>query len=392
MLCAVISGGDPVLPSASDATPTVERSNGAASVDDLTPTKTLGPHAERREARRAARITGINPQAAPIELDESPPQVDASILPSDSDGLIGNRYIALAPFPNLNMQSGPLAQYQLPWYHRVPDNSPYTFWKATEYTQQASIMTSNGREDTSYGWYNSLLSGVPFWVERGVGLEIGFITEPTTFPQVYVGGTGGFFKRAIWTQESDLIPAFVDRLSLGVVYDGLFDSEHRAYLGQARIQGAFALSPNREVGLWSGLALQRDFAREGSAVPINLAPSNYVTFYYRQTMAVELDVTLFAGFGESPGGMQTGGYLEYRFTKRLALLFSGFFDFNNLGPNALFLGFKFFFQPLENYSQISGNPQNRYRPFMRVIDHINFQIRKRPATEAQLEALRALPP
>src|SRR5262249_11141956 len=120
-------------------------------------------------------------------------------------------------------------------------------------------------------------------------------------------------------------------------------------------------------------------SRKGSGTPIFLDPTALATFYVRRTFASELDMTLLGGVTEAPGNMHLGTYLSYRFDERMALDFSAMTNFNKQSAWAVYGGIRIYFVPLPKYSLISGNPENRYRPFLRTIDHINFQVKKRIA-------------
>ena len=133
---------------------------------------------------------------------------------------------------------------------------------------------------------------------------------------------------------------------------------------------------NREVGAWWAMNLQEEFAPIGSAVPITMSTADQIAIYYRHALRSELDMTFFTGFEQGPGSMFGGTYLEYRLTRQMALLFQGMIGFDRDDARAIYAGFRLHCKPLETYSLISGNPQNRYRPFMRTLDHINFQLRK----------------
>lgn len=333
------------------------------------------------EPRGRARMVDAGDWSLRTNTDtERLPQVEATPLPSFSDGLDGNRTIALSPFPNLNLNSGPLGKEQLPWYHHMPSDSPYTFLRTAEFATTGGLFRSSGPvNDRAWGIYNTFSFAFPFWTERSVGIQAGFICEPTTFPQVFLGGTVGYFHQAIWTLEENEFPRFVDRVSWGAVYDGLYDSELRIYIGQARGQLGFALSPSREMGVWASLKMQDAISQPGRVLnnPLLVSPVDQVQLYYRQTFRNELDVTVFSGWVDSPGGMDFGVYLSYRFTNSASLVSQGMFNFEKYGAMALYTGIELHLSPMESYSLLSGNPQNRYRPYVRTLDHINFQQLKR---------------
>lgn len=377
-------------PGAAGEPTAISRTNSRLSVDEIEPAEctkpavqpgnsatspgpSLTPHGARGGRSRGGSGAGTLGEAGSTE--EVPEQVLATPMPSFSDGLEGNRQISLSPFPNLNIGSGPLAKHQLPWYHHMPEDSPYSLARATEYQFLGGVFRSNGMQDQSYGLYNSLQAGFPFWQERNVGVQAGLVLEMTTYPDVFGGGSFGFFHRAIWAVDESRYPGLLDRTSAGFVYDGLYDSELRVYIGQVRGQLGYALSPSREVGVWGAIALQNAVTVD-PGFPVQVAPSNHGAGYVRQTFSNEMDFTAFLGWAESPGGLFTGAYFDWRVARHVALVLQGSFNFEAHGPRSIYTGVKFYFQPMESYSLIAGNPQNRYRPFLRVIDHINFQMRK----------------
>lgn len=310
-----------------------------------------------------------------------PPQVAATDLPRDDDGLIGNRAIALSPFPNLNMQAGPLSNDQLPWYDKPVREAPFSILHTAEFQSMAVYSKSNTDTvptDASTGWYNSLQLGVPFWREREVGVQAGAAVEPNLFPTVYGEFTVAAFHRAIWPAEPAGTPRPIDRISWGSGFDSIYDSEHRVFLGQIRTQMAFAVSRFQEAGLWFAISTNTAGAPVGSATPLSMNASNHFAFYYRHVFENEIDATVFVGGTQQPGGPFFGTYLSRRFTSQASVIFSTMLNTQGPGPWEVYLGLRFDLWPMENYTLISGNPQNRYRPFMRLADHINLQIRKRP--------------
>lgn len=366
----------------------LERVNQRVSVQDLdaTPAQPPGPPTLRpllpTPPASIPRAPGaVQPQVLPAQPDYSQgllitPQVMNTELPMPSDGLEGNRQVALTPFPNLYMQSGPLAKHQLPWYHQLPQDSPYSLARASEYQFMGGMLRSNGISDRAYGWYNVLSAGFPFWTERTVGVQVAAMFEPTTYPQIYTGFTTAFFHRAIWPLDAEIYPGFFDRISYGFGYDGFYDSESRVYLGQTRAQLAYALSPSREWGVWGAIPLQDAISTTAADFPEQISPSSQAMLYYRQTFANEMDLTVFTGWIESPGIIQSGAYFDYRLTRQVAFVFQGMFGYERDGSRIVYIGLRMYFQPLESYALISGNPQNRYRPFLRPLDHINFILRR----------------
>lgn len=320
----------------------------------------------------------VAPSSVGVQLPANP-QVQDTPLPITSDGLMGNRQVALTPFPNLHMQSGPLEQHQLPWFRASAARSAFEAEHWLQFDTAIGGLKSNGVNDSEFGLYNSLIYARPFWKERNVGLEVGATLEPTTFPQILVQFTAGFYRTAVWMEDPERIYLFFrDRLSWGVVYDALFDSENRVLIGQVRSQLGYAMTPNRECGLWFTVPMQEDEYAVGSPEALNIGATGMVNFYYRQTFGDNWDGTLFMGVAESPGGGQIGGYCSYRFASQASWTFSGVRSLENHGAYAIYTGLRFDFTPLSTYRLISGNPHNRYRPFVPMADHINFQVRKEP--------------
>jgi hypothetical protein len=68
--------------------------------------------------------------------------------------------------------------------------------------------------------------------------------------------------------------------------------------------------------------------------------------------------------------------MSYRLSAQAAWFLQGAKDFGTGGGGSLYTGLRIYFFPLEDYSQISGNPMNRYRAFMPVTDHINMQLQQ----------------
>ncbi|MBY0587748.1 hypothetical protein K2X85_11245 [bacterium] len=317
------------------------------------------------------------PPSEPLEQEwPVPPQVHNTKIPTYDDGLAGNRQVALTPFPNLNVQTGPLDRTQLPWTQVLPQERPFSFTQTMEFQSAAGFLESNGGDDFDYGWYNSFQFALPFWREKGVGVQFGATAEPTTFPQVLSEVTFGAFRRAVWSESpADRMLRFA-RVSWGFGFDGLFDSENRVFVGQHRAQLAYAVAPNRELGMWGTIPLGSEVARAATEPDVQIGTTAHVAFYYRHVWPSELDGTLFVGAAESPGGFLFGGYVSYRLTSQTAWFLQGVRSFTDEGTQSLYSGIRVYFYPLADYSQISGNPQNRYRPFLPVADHINLQVRK----------------
>lgn len=391
--------------------PPVDRSNAPLSVDEVplprsgrpcTPSitsvgpandpRTAGWAENTREGRRGnlaggtAGARGPNGYIRDVQAAEGregtalefipPVDVLASPLPSPEDGLNGNRQVALSPFPNLNIQSGPLAEHQLPWYHSLPEEAPYSILRAMEFDSVWGAMKSNGVDNSQGGWYNGIQFGFPFWTEQGVGLQLGGVFEPNMLTTNYFRFTGGFFHRAIWPSDMGIVPGLFQRISWGTVYDFLYDSDHRSNMGQMRNQLAFAMAPQRECGLWFTIPMQSDSTIVGPNSPLEIYASNSFAFYYRHSFPSEVDVTGFFGWAEGPGGMYVGTYFSYHFAQQASIVSWSMMNFESAGANAIYIGLRFHFAPHEDYTLISGNPQNRYRPFMHLQDAIQFQMRK----------------
>lgn len=291
---------------------------------------------------------------------------------------MGNRQIALTPFPNLDMQSGPLEQNQLPWFKAADSASAFESKHWLQFETAVGGLKSAGVSDSELGLYNSLVYARPFWEERDVGLELGATFEPTSFPQILVQFTAGFYRSAIWLPDPNRPLLFRDRLSWGLVYDALFDSENRVLNGQLRSQIGYAMAPDRELGVWWTIPMQDDDVAVGAPEALRMGASGSGNFYYRRTFNDYWDGTLFLGVAESPGGGQIGGYLSYRFSTQASWTFSGVRSFEQEGAYSIYTGLRIDFTPLPTYRLISGSSQNRYRPFVRMADHVNFLVRKRP--------------
>jgi hypothetical protein len=160
------------------------------------------------------------------------------------------------------------------------------------------------------------------------------------------------------------------------VYDALYDSEFKAFLGQARGQVGYAIAPNRECGFYFAIPMHDDEGID-SGDRMLLDTSALGGFYYRHVFPREVDLTLLMGPTEHPGSVHFGGYLSGRFAPQAFWVLSGMTNFERGGAFAVYGGLRFHFWPLDDYSQISGNPQNLYRPFLSLADHINLQVRKR---------------
>lgn len=161
--------------------------------------------AEERTLTRSNLPLQVEPVLAPQAYPNAlafPANVPNTPPPGPGDGLMGNRQISLTPFPNLYMQSGPLATDQLPWFHAPAAPSAYDPYRSVQFETSVGGLKSHGLNDSELGWYNSVLHGRPFWKEREVGLQLGLAVEPTSFPQVLIEFTGGFFHQAIWQYDS----------------------------------------------------------------------------------------------------------------------------------------------------------------------------------------------
>jgi hypothetical protein len=324
---------------------------------------------------------GAGPMPGPPsgELDddwEVPSQVYETRIPSRDDGLSGNRQVSLTPFPNLNIETGPLHRTQLPWTNTVEQERPFSILQTMEFQSAAGFLESNGGDDFDYGWYNSFQFATPFWREQGIGLQMGATAEPTTFPQVLTEFTFAAFRRAIWGDSPTTRVLPFARVSWGLGFDGVYDSENRVFVGQHRAQLAYAVAPNRELGMWGAIPLGSEVARAATEPDLEIGTTTHVAFYYRHVWPSELDGTLFVGAAENPGGFLFGGYVSYRLSAQSAWFLQGVRNFTDEGAQSLYTGIRIYFYPLDDYSQISGNPQNRYRPFMPIADHINLQFRK----------------
>lgn len=305
------------------------------------------------------------------------PEVLATEMPSPADGLDGNRQISLTPFPNMNLQAGPLSVEQLPWYNKGYRESPFSLLKSTEFQSQIGFLQDNTDLPTKqpFGWYNSIQSGFPLWKERKIGAQMGFVGEATTYPQALVMFTAGLYHRAIW-EEDQFLPPF-RRISFGSVYDGLYDSENREFIGQIRSQISFANTRSSEAGVWFDIPVNTDFVpQDAEGIPAQFQTSRAWAFYYRHVFPNEFDCTAFIGTTNSPGGGIFGTYMSYRFTHQAAWIFSTLLNTDRLGPFSVYTGLCFYPYPVGNYNKISGNPDNLYRPYLRVADHINLQVRK----------------
>jgi hypothetical protein len=314
---------------------------------------------------------GQDPSEWPI-----PSQVYDTREPSFSDGLAGNRQAALTPFPNLDIQSGPLAPHQLPWSHKFHDTKPFRVWTTMEFQTLAGTLRNNGADaQQEYGWYNSFLFAVPFWKEKGIGVQFAATVEPTTTPQLLTEFGFAAFRRALWPEDPTQRVRLMDRLSWGIGFDGVWDTEDRIFVGQQRMQLAYSVGPNRELGVWGAFSLGEDLSSVTSP-PQNFATAAHAAFYYRHVFPNELDATIFVGATENPGGFLFGGYASYRFTARTAFVLQGMNNFGEDGGNSLYAGIKVYFSPLVDSSQLSGSALNRYRAYMRPPDHINLQLRQ----------------
>ena len=322
-----------------------------------------------------AAVQGVDYTEWPI-----PSQVSETALPEPDDGLAGNRQAALTPFPNLNIQSGPLANYQLPWWHRVAEERPFRIPRTLEFQTAPGVVENNGNakndNETAYGWYNSLLMSAPFWKEKGIGVQFGVTLEPTTYPQVLSQVGFAAFRRAIWGNDPNQRLTVFQRLSWGTGFDGVYDTNTKLFTGQQRSQFAYSLARDRELGLWFAYPLGSQISYDTHQPRMKVSANSQVNFYYRHVFPSELDVMVFIGVAESPGGFMSGSYMSYRLSAQAAWFLQGAKDFGTGGGGSLYTGIRIYFHPLEDYSQISGNAMNRYRAFMPVTDHINMQLQE----------------
>lgn len=306
-----------------------------------------------------------------------PSQVNETRIPTIDDGLAGNRQVALTPFPNLDIQSGPLAPYQLPWSHNFHQTQPFEKASTLEFQTMMGAVEANGERKDAFGWYNSLLWSTPFWKEKGIGIQFAATVEPTTYPQLLSEFGFAAFRRAVWGDGMADRLRWVDRTSWGFGFDGIFDSEEQVFVGQFRPQLAYAVASNRELGVWGAIALGQDLS-SGHDLPMEISTSDHFAFYYRHAFPNELDGTIFVGATENPGGFLFGGYVSYRLSARAAVVLQGMNNFASEGGFSIYSGLQIFFSPLVDLSMIAGNPNNRYRAFLRAPDHINVQLRKVP--------------
>lgn len=374
----------------------VERSNGGASIDDLKtgaqPDQSLdveilppAPMPEPPELPLPIRPQEIEsvPETEMVETYSNDPsdwpipsQVYETRIPTLDDGLAGNRQVALTPFPNLDIQSGPLAAHQLPWSHRFHETKPFTVATTMEFQTLVGTLRNNGSSaQQQYGWYNSFLFSVPFWKEKGVGVQFAATAEPTTEPQLLTEFGFAAFRRALWGNDPSERLRLMDRLSWGIGFDGIWDTEHRVFVGQQRMQFAYSVAPNRELGVWGSFSLGEELSTSTDP-PLDFATANNVSFYYRHVFPSELDGTIFVGAVENPGGFMFGGYLSYRLSARTAWVLQGMNNFGEDGGNSVYTGIRVYFSPLVDSTEISGSPMNRYRSFLRPPDHINLQLRQ----------------
>jgi hypothetical protein len=378
---------------------TVEASNAGASVADLSqkgrvvaqtlpteepvpalPEPTVTP-VPMEGVPGPVEMTPTMPGAPPMESGAFenwpiPTQVADTRIPHVDDGLAGNRQVSLSPFPNLDIQSAPLDADQLPWVHEVADERRYRLHKTLEVQSLIGFLESNGANDFEYGWYNSVIWAVPFWKEKSVGLQFAATAEPTTFPQILTEVGFAVFRRAIWHQDHNVRLTNLERVSWGFGFDGVYDSEHRIFVGQHRAQLGYAMAPHREVGTWFTVPLGSEVATVATEPDVKISLTTLGVVYYRHVWPSELDTTLFLGAGENPGGFLTGAYISYRFSPQISWVLQGMAQFADEGGQSLYTGLRFYFHPLDDYSLLSGNPQNRYRAFLAAPDHINLQFRK----------------
>lgn len=354
--------------------PSAGRSNGALSVADLGDVEWPAPDGSGEVTTVPLDVAepGQDPSDWPI-----PPQVNETPVPTMDDGLAGNRQVALTPFPNLNIQSGPLAPYQLPWSHSYRETRPFSSASTIEFQTMLGGVEANGERKDAFGWYNSILWSTPFWKEKGIGVQFAGTIEPTTYPQLLAEFSFGAFRRAVWEESAVNRFGWVNRVSWGFGFDGIWDSEEQIFVGQLRPQLAYAVASNRELGVWGGISLGQDLS-SGHDLPMEVSTSDHVAFYYRHAFPSELDGTIFVGATENPGGFLVGGYLSYRLSPRAAFVLQGMNNWASEGGFSIYSGLRIYFSPLVELSMIAGNPSHRYRAFLRAPDHINVQLRKVP--------------
>ena len=325
-------------------------------------------------------ITGWGPALPGREplLYAVPPQVADTMRPDLSDGLQENRQVALSPFPNLNLQSGPLGVEQLPWYQKDFRDPPYSVLETIAFQSMIGFMQMNTSLPSRkpFGWWNSAQVGFPILREYKIGGQLGVAVEGTTFPQLIIETTAGFYHRAIWPDEVLHRLRAWRRTSWGIVYDGYYDQENRFFVGQIRSQITYALTPTSEAGVWFALPLNEEFVpSDGLGQPATFAASASFDFFYRKIFRNDIDATLFMGATENPGKFTIGLYTAYRFSQQTSLIFSTLLNNDPQGPFSVYAGLEFYPWPTSATASISGNPDNRYRPFQRVADHVNFQVR-----------------
>ncbi|QDU64825.1 hypothetical protein Pan216_57180 [Planctomycetes bacterium Pan216] len=321
-------------------------------------------------------------ESDPNVVYQTNPEVLSTQMPSPRDGLTGNRTIALNPFPNLYQESGPLGVDQLPWYEKPAPETPVLLLTNMEFQTLMGFhrnATPNG-VDSVFGWYNSMQVGFPVLREYKIGGQLGVVAEPTTFPSVLLGLTAGLFHRSVWPHESWSERRFWKRLSYGAVYDGLYDSEHRVFFGQVRSQVSFATSPSAELGLWFTTPVNTAHSPQnvGSFLPLRFETDRGYFFFYRHVYPISLDHTIFIGGTTDPPNFAYGTYLSYRISAQTNIVFSALGPTHGQAPWEIYGGLQFYLWPVPNYPELSGNPNNIYRPFLRVLDHVQFLINKTP--------------
>lgn len=369
------TGPPPVPPVPANDLPDPDMDSPNAAPSDRGPMGYLPIEETEGGAFAEEEVQGVDYTEWPI-----PTQVGETDLPSPDDGLSGNRQVALTPFPNLDIQSGPLAKYQLPWWHRVAEDRPFRIPRTLEFQTAPGVVQNNGDakndNETAYGWYNSLLMSAPFWKEKGIGVQFGITLEPTTYPQVLTQMGAGAFRRAVWGNDPNQRLTIYERLSWGTGFDGIYDTNTKLFTGQMRSQLAYSLARDRELGLWFAYPLGSQISYDPHEPRLRVSANSQVNFYYRHVFPNEFDVMVFVGVADSPGGFMSGSYMSYRLSAQAAWFLQGAKDFGTGGGGSLYTGLRIYFFPLEDYSQISGNPMNRYRAFMPVTDHINMQLQQ----------------
>src|SRR5690606_6879375 len=130
------------------------------------------------------------------------------------------------------------AKYQLPWWHRVAEDRPFRIPRTLEFQTAPGVAHNNGDakndNETAYGWYNRLLKSAPFWKDKGIGVQFGITLEPATYPQVLTQMGFAAFRRAVWGHDPNNRLTIFERLSWGVGFDRVYDTDTKLYTAQQR--------------------------------------------------------------------------------------------------------------------------------------------------------------